>query len=263
MPAIPAMIADFVEPRFARKCRVDAVEWLAPTLRRIRLAGPALADLGVLPGQEVQFRVDATAFLHYTPSAYDRTGALEMLVFLHHRGPGSRWCEQLVEGRTVSLLGPGGRFRLADARTHVFLGDETCLGLFAALSAQASATATITGAVEDEPMALDWPALANVALPAVVREARRGWALLAWLRTARLAPDPQTAIYLAGHAQTIGLLRDDLRTRLGTRATRRRAGSRCRVAAGRGSRRRPRAGPVAARSLIHTKPYWSDGKRGL
>lgn len=235
MPALPKVLADLVEPRFARACRVTRIDNLAPRLQRVRFAGAELCALPFRPGQEIEVRVDATAFRHYTPVSYDaRFGAFEVVFYLHGHGPGSRWAHELRVGREARLLGPGGRFGLADdSRTHVFLGDETCLGLFAALAGATSLTHRILGAVEVEPGCERWPALAGAPLEAVARAGTRGAALQRWLDRAELVPDADTALYLAGHADSISALRAMLRARGWSRAA------------------------------IRTKPYWADHKRGL
>lgn len=232
MPAVPKLLADLVEPRFARPCRVERLDVLAPALLRVRFAGRGLAGLNYRPGQEVEFRVDDTAFRHYTPSAYDRTaGALDVIFYLHDRGPGSRWAGALRAGQDVRLLGPGGRFVLSRAPRHIFLGDETCLGVFHALARAAPSDAI--GAIEVDPGAEHWPVVAEVPLVAATRTTGRGSGLAAWLAREALVPDDTTTIYLAGHADTIAELRAELRAR------------------------------GWSRSAIRTKPYWADGKRGL
>jgi NADPH-dependent ferric siderophore reductase len=233
MPALPRLLADLVEPRFARACRVTGVEELAPRLRRVRFSGLELCKLPFRPGQEIEVRVDATAFRHYTPADYDAgRGSMEVVFYLHGGGPGSRWANDLRVGRAARLLGPGGRFGLADSRTHVFLGDETCLGLFAILARSAPATHRITGAIEVDAGCEHWPKLVDAPLEAVTR-ATRGAALHGWLERARLAPEGDATIYLAGHARSIAALRDTLRWW------------------------------GWPRGAIRTKAYWADDKRGL
>lgn len=231
MPAVPKLLADIFEPRVGRRCHVARVDVLDSKLRRVRFAGAALQDLAFRSGQEIEFRVDATAFRHYTPVSYDPVaGSADVVFYLHDHGPGARWVRELRVEDQALLIGPGGRFTLAAvASTHILLGDESCLGLFGALAAVAP---HVTGAVEVEPGCEGWPELAGVPLAAVTRTTR-GAALRAWLDAAKLVPDHDTAIYLAGHAASITMLRDLLRAR------------------------------GWARSAIRTKPYWADGKRGL
>lgn len=98
---------------------------------------------------------------------------------------------------------------------------------------RAAGTADIVFYLHDTGPGSRWVReLASVPLGAVTRTSR-GQALHAWLDAAKLAPNGDTAIYLAGHAASISLLRDNLRDR------------------------------GWPRSVIRTKRYWADGKRGL
>ena len=233
MPEMPAFLADVLEPRFARPAVVTDVCELGLRLRRVRFEGEALRGVAFRPGQEVELRVSPRAFRHYTPVAFDgRAGTLDVVFHLHGNGPGSAWAAALAPGSRANLLGPGGGFGLRPADTHVLLGDETTLGLFACLAAAASGR--VLGAVEvDTAEERSLPAAVGLRLPAVVRREPRGDALLDWLTDARLPVSPTTCFYLAGHTASIARLRAAL-LRLGWR-----------------------------RGNIRTKPYWADGKRGL
>lgn len=235
MPELHPKLADVLEPHFARPAVVHEVQELGDgRLRRVRFSGPALRGLSFSPGQEIEFRVGPRAFRHYTPMHYEPTGILDVLFYLHDRGPGSTWAEQLRPGDAVGVLGPGGRYRLGKTEVHVFLGDETTVGLFHALSAHQELR--IFGAIEFESRELA-SAAAPFVEPSVERLVRwdeRGDALAEWIET--VDPRPRgltTSFYLAGHAQTIARLRTLLR--------------------GRGWPRR----------VLRSRPYWCDGKRGL
>ncbi|MEM6995397.1 MAG: siderophore-interacting protein [Myxococcota bacterium] len=144
MPELPGLLADLLEPRFAREARVVAIEELTGRFRRVRFAGEALRGVAFRPGQEIEFRVTRTAFRHYTPAAFDPVdGTVDVVFFVHGLGPGSAWSSALTVGQPVRVLGPGGRFGLRDARRHIFVGDETTLGLFTALQEGSSVDGTI------------------------------------------------------------------------------------------------------------------------
>lgn len=232
MPQLPTFLADFMEPRFARKALVQEVWDLAPGLRKVAFQGAALHGVSYRPGQEIEFRVSRRAFRHYTPSFFSpEDGYLEVLFHLHGLGPGSTWAQTLSAGQPVNILGPGGRFGLRDADNHVFLGDETTLGLFSCL--ESSALRLCDGAIEVGPGALSWPDLAGLSIDSVERNGQRGAALVDWLEGVNIRVKRRTAFYLAGHAQTIASLRRWL-THHGW-----------------------------ARRQIHCKTYWADGKCGL
>lgn len=233
MPEMPAFLANFLEPRFAKVAHVCEVADLAPRLRRVRFAGAALRGISFRAGQEVEFRVSERAFRHYTPASFDpQQGTFDVLFFLHGNGPGSAWAKALQQSQPVNVLGPAGGFHLVqEAATHVFLGDETSLGVFRAM--RTATAARVTGAVEVDAGADDWTALSQLDLPAVTRDGQRGGALRRWLEGFAEAPSDRVAFYLVGHAATIV----ELRAALLKRGWPRRA--------------------------IHTKAYWADGKRGL
>ncbi|EYF02938.1 siderophore-interacting protein [Chondromyces apiculatus] len=243
MPEVPAVLANVMEPWFARSANVTAVEDLAPRLKRVRFEGSALRGVRFHAGQEVEFRVSETAFRHYTPSAFDGTqGALEVLFFLHGHGPGSTWASGLREGTRANVLGPGGRFTLDPfAATHVLLGDETSLGLFSAMGRSLPPGSRAVGAVEVEPGCERWPALAGSLLDGAPRRAgKRGEALRRWVEEhpawldKRRAHNGDTVFYLAGHAGTLVELRRWLVEERGI-----------------------------PRRAVRSKAYWADGKRGL
>ncbi|APR87331.1 Iron-chelator utilization protein [Minicystis rosea] len=241
MPEMPAFLANVLEPRFARRALVTDVVDLAPGLRRVRFAGDALRGVSFLPGQEVEFRVSDRAFRHYTPSRFDAArGEMEIVFFLHGDGPGTTWARKLAPNDHANVLGPGGRFALHDtAEIHVFLGDETTLGLFAVM-AQA-AKGRVLGAVEIDAQRVGgatdeqrWPALVGLDLPAVERTCEaRGDVLLRWIEEQRALPPEGVCFYLAGHTGSIVRMRDHLLQRGWSRRS------------------------------IRTKAYWADGKRGL
>lgn len=233
MPELPAFIADFLVPRFAHPAVVQEVEVLAPQLRRVRFSGPALMGLHFQPGQEVKFRVTERSLRHYTPSAYDPVaGTLDVIFYLHGKGPGSDWAQQLQVGAPTQVLGPSGRGVLQKARTHVLLGDETALGLFHSFSA--STRGQLMGAVEVDPGCERWPELAQVpGVQAVTRQEKRGEALISWIHQHSPQVAQDVVFYLIGHTDSILRLREKL------------------LQAG-----------WERRQLV-SRPYWADGKRGL
>lgn len=232
MPEIPEFLAARAEAWFGRACTVLETELVAPALRRIRFGGPSLRRCGWRPGHEVEFRVGAREFRHYTPMRWDDArGEVDILFHLHGRGPGSAWAAALREGDGAHLMGPGGRLRLADDVTHhVFLGDETTIGLFAALARAAPSAASIDGAIEGDLPPADFAGM-GLPLELLARRDQRGAALLAWLdRVATL----DSAYYLAGHAGSVVALRSALQQQWSIPGRR-----------------------------IRTRAYWSDHRRGL
>ncbi|MFT3837896.1 MAG: siderophore-interacting protein [Myxococcaceae bacterium] len=233
MPELPAFLADRMEPLFSTPARVVEIEEFGPRLRRVVFESPVFKRVRPETGYQVEFRVSTTAFRHYTLSDLDIAhGRCEMILFAHGEGPGSRWVRGLRAGDEPRLLGPGKPFSLdARASRHVLLGDESCLGLFRALFRSARGT-ELRGAVELDSGNEAWLERLGVTLEAQTRTALRGAALTGWLRR-QAAPQADTTFYLAGHAQTVAVLRRQL------------------LSAG------------VQRRAVHVRAYWADNKLGL
>lgn len=234
MPELPKLLADWFTAPFRRPVSVSHLELLAKDLLRVKVTGQSLVGVACRPGQEVEFRVSDTSFRHYTPSSFDsERGEMEIVFFLHDKGPGSAWARALKIGDSIDVLGPGGKFSLAKAGKHVLLGDETVLGLCEHFERESGAS--LCGAIELDAHRLDWPQVVGLRrIEAVERLSKRGLALCDWaVKHLGEQGNSETHYYLVGHAQSIVDVRKAL------------------VAAG------------CKKKQIHAKAYWADGKRGL
>jgi NADPH-dependent ferric siderophore reductase len=220
--------------------RVEGSERLSPKMRRITLR-PAVSDLAWTPGQHVQVEVaarpgplDLLAGLHrtYTIWDYDKTD-IQLCVFDHGDGPGSRWARQAAPGDEVLITRPQGDFTVRPAPYHLFAGEETASAAYWAMlrhNPGITAYAVIEiGGPED-----------SLPLPSTVHWNYRGstsaagsQTLLQAVRRLDLPPEPGLA-YLAGEARTIQMIRSHLVE----------------------ERHWPR------RSVL-TKPFWTPGRTGL
>ena len=120
------------------------------------------------------------------------------------------WSRRAQPGDSVVVLGPKQSLRLGPDRDWaVFLGDESTLGLWAALADRLPAGAPLLGAVEMH--ARNERALTALGLPldAAVRGQRRGEALLHWL-DGLPALEGAGAFYLSGHVASVRALRSRL-----------------------------------------------------
>lgn len=234
MPELPKLLADWLTAPFGRPVKVTGIEPLAQDLIRVKMSGESLVGVICKPGQEVEFRVADTSFRHYTPSSFDsERGEMEIIFFLHDKGPGSSWARGLETGDSTLVLGPGGRFSLANSGEHVLLGDETVLGLCQHLEKRSGSA--FSSAIELNAQRLDWPqAVGLCRAEPLARSSKRGRALCDFaVKHFSNQGANETHYYLVGHAQSIVAIR--------------------RALAAAGCKRRQ----------IHTKAYWSDGKRGL
>lgn len=228
MPEVPKLMAAAMTRLFATPVTITRAEDVAPRLRRIRFAHPSLVGRAFAAHDHIEFRVDDRCFRHYSIEGFDsEEGAIDALFFLHGQGPGSHWARALKDGAVASMLGPGaGRFRVDPAAPrHVFLGDETAIGLAAWMRRCLDG---VTGALEvEEDCAAAAAATGLQALPRTMR----GDTLVAWLEE---HPAQTTdGVYLTGHAQTIHRLQQALRSQ------------------------------GIPRDRVRVDPFWADGKRGL
>lgn len=126
---------------FTRPARVLDIEELGGAFRLVSLGGEALRGVAWHPGDKIQLQLGGWVQRTYTPIAWDaQAGRTRILVYLHGEGPAAQWARTLRTGDDCVLFGPRKSLDLAPPGGPVILfGDETSLGLAAALSAQARA----------------------------------------------------------------------------------------------------------------------------
>lgn len=120
----PAMITD--------------VHALASDLVRVTLEAEQFRDGLWQPGDKIDVEIAQLSYRAYTPSAVDaRLGRLEIMVFDHGQGAGSRRLCTSKAGETLRVRGPKSSTRLsAEPGTLAFFGDETSFGLLVARKSQ-------------------------------------------------------------------------------------------------------------------------------
>ncbi|GAA3629281.1 hypothetical protein GCM10022223_53560 [Kineosporia mesophila] len=224
--------------------RVQAVELVAPRLRRVTLVGPALPGLSWIPGQHVRLQVaDGPAGLDWvlgTLRTYTvwnlEARTMDLVVFDHGNGPGARWARTARPGDEVMLLKPQGTFTTRPAACHLFAGEETAQASFAPMLRALPDDATVLARLEVDTPAerldlgdafdVDWTYRQG-------RPAASSETLVQAVRDLDLPAEPGVA-YLAGEARTIQMIRRHLVE----------------------ERNWPR------RNVL-TKPYWVPGRKGL
>ncbi|WP_188191609.1 siderophore-interacting protein [Nonomuraea sp. SYSU D8015] len=221
---------------------VVEVERMTPRMRRIRIAGEALAGLSWTPGQHVRLLVgDGRGLLGgvlrtYSIWRHDPTWEAVDLIGYDHGGdaPGASWVRSAAPGQEISFTRPEGSFVVKEAPYHVFAGEETASVAFGAMLRALPEDAAVYGAVEaDGPGEhLDLPRkLVRVCRDGAPAAGSR--ALVDAVRELDL-PDRPGVAYLAGEARTIQAVRAHL---VGERGWSRRD--------------------------VRTKPFWTPGRRGL
>jgi NADPH-dependent ferric siderophore reductase len=235
MPELPVFLAQRMEQWMGVLSTVSSIETMTPRFRLVRFEGQALCQRSWVAGQEVEIRVGEREFRHYTPVSYHQErGVMEILFYLHGKGPGSTWVQTLTCGQKVFVLGPanGAPFIPLPQRTSLLVGDESVLGTVLALRhAQPELFEAVieVEASDHADLSTLFPAL--TLLPRA--DGVAGTSLDLWFQE----HDPSQnyeRVYLLGHAQSIQRLRTLLFKRYHW------------------ERRR-----------LKTKPYWADGKHGL
>ena len=149
MQSRPGLLESAVLKLFTRSAQVLGIEDIGRDFRLITLGGEALRNAGWTPGDKIQIQLGGWTQRTYTPMAWDaENGRTRILVYLHGDAPGTRWARTLRIGGDCVVFGPRKSVRLPRPQsTMILFGDETSLGLAAALADQMSAP-TVLGLFE-------------------------------------------------------------------------------------------------------------------
>jgi ferric-chelate reductase (NADPH) len=150
MPNRPGLLESAVLKLFTRSAKVLHIEDIGADFRIVTLGGEALRGVEWTPGDKLQIQLGGWTQRTYTPMGWDAdNGRTRILVHLHAGGgPGTQWARTLSIGDDCIVFGPRKSVRLdAPPSTVIVFGDETSLGLAAALSHQMSAP-TVLGLFE-------------------------------------------------------------------------------------------------------------------
>jgi NADPH-dependent ferric siderophore reductase len=122
----------------AQSAAVAAVHALSARVRLVSLRSGAFRDLVTVPGDKLQVAVGGLAFRTFTPVRPAGAGdALDVIAYLHGGAtPGAKWLAAAHAGDACHVRGPRRSLDVgAIHRSTVFFGDETSIGLAAALCA--------------------------------------------------------------------------------------------------------------------------------
>lgn len=142
-------------------------------VRRIAIATPLASGLLWRPGQSIEVEVAPRTWRRYLIAAANGAGRIELVVAMPSGGPGAWWAATADGGDVVRLRALRDERILAPAGArHVVAGDETSIGLCAAL-ARWMPPGAVVGLVEVAPWAT-WTR--NTASPAPFSTVRRSFA---------------------------------------------------------------------------------------
>ena len=132
----PGLLGHALLKLVSQPASVASVRALSVRLRLVTLRSPAFRTLVAAPGDKLQLRVAGMSFRTYTPLRL--TGDADALDFVGclHGGatPAAKWLADARAGDACHVRGPRRSMDLAAIRqSTVFFGDETAIGLAAAL----------------------------------------------------------------------------------------------------------------------------------
>lgn len=244
MPRVPKWLGDAIESTFSssyQSVSVSNVEYIDEQLKRVRFEGDLSVKKEFIAGNVIEFRVNDTDYRHYTPSVFStKDGYCDVLFYLHGKGPGSQWAEQLKTGDRLKLIGPGAKMSYnKDFRYHVVFGDETSLSLFLCMEQEASQNGHQLLCISElDSDHRNWLIATGVHSGSYIEKNENhelygaGICLQKWLQKQEKTI-ADTCFYLTGNARSIQAFRKII------------------IAMGSNNKQ------------IQTYPYWAEGKKGL
>lgn len=202
----------FLERRLTRKGTVLAVRvWEPDSFLEIDVHLPGLNMHAWTEAQHIKCRVGSFAYRDYTPAWWDAdTATCTLFIDAGHQGVGSQWAASLQAGDTLYYMGAGSSHQKpVDHARHVFVGDQSAIGHFAALQQLAGPHAVIEGAValqhehHGKELKTYLPKLPLLALPGGADS------LANWLQ--ELPFNEQSVFYLVGNTAMVIALRKVLK----------------------------------------------------
>lgn len=125
---------------------------ISPSMQRVVLATPELADFRYEPGQDVMLLVaaDGTRPIRrrYTIRSLD-LAELTLNIVRHTGGPGERWVSAVRPGDSIEGIGPRGKITTSPAADwHLFMGDESAMPAILAMTESLPGDADATLVIE-------------------------------------------------------------------------------------------------------------------
>lgn len=197
---------------FGKTVTVQEVIRLSPSILRVRFESDDLRKLAWSAGDKIKLLVEQGALRSYTPSFLDReNGWMDIIIYLHGKGPGSQWAEGLQKGERSVFFGPSSS--IPSITTEVpwasFFGDETTLGLADVLYQALPTQTPFSGFIEMNEEDLPSTKAFSAPLQAIQRQETHGKALLEALESCTF-PEGQGMIWLSGEAGSVLALRKAL-----------------------------------------------------
>lgn len=132
----PGMFGNALLKLVSQSADVASVRALSARLRLVTLRSPAFRTRVAVPGDKLQLRVAGMSFRTFTPLRLTGDAdAIDVVGYLHGGAtPAGKWLADARAGNACHVLGPRRSMDLGAIRSStVFFGDETTIGLAAAL----------------------------------------------------------------------------------------------------------------------------------
>ena len=132
----PGLLGHALLKLVSQAAEVSAVRALSARVRLVTLRSAAFRTRAAVPGDKLQLRVAGMSFRTFTPLRLTgEADALDLVGYLHGGAtPAAKWLADARRGQACHVLGPRRSMDLAAIqRSTVFFGDETTIGLAAAL----------------------------------------------------------------------------------------------------------------------------------
>lgn len=218
---------------------VISVEHACKDLKRIVMEGD-FSKIKHNSGNIIEFRITDRDYRRYTVSYLDReNGICEILVYLHDRGVGSRWMDEIRVGDTARILWSESKIRYQCAHTkHFVFGDESAAGLMQSIAHEAQRHGHeyyCIAELEDDHFY--WMDTLSIQATLVEKEynpaAQYAVAGIAAMDACFWQQWNDAAFYITGRAKSVSAVRKALMQK-----------------------------GIALKN-IYTESYWAEGKRGL
>jgi NADPH-dependent ferric siderophore reductase len=190
-----------------RDTKVASVVELAPTLRAITLEGAGLRDIAWTAGDKIQVLLSSLDVRTYTPVAW-ADGTTKLVVYDHGDSPGASWSRRAKPGDPCRFVGPQRSLQRRAGKPAVVFGDETSIGVVAALATEPNLTAVLEVS-SPAHVAAAFAALGTKATIACVVRTAGDAHLAECART--LAEQRGAELMLTGRAQSIRVVQATLK----------------------------------------------------
>jgi len=208
MPSAKGLLLSAVGKLVLRDTVVASVVGLAPTLRAITLEGAGLRDVAWTAGDKIQVLLSSLDVRTYTPIEWT-AGVTKLVVYDHGDSPGAAWSRRVKAGDACRFIGPQRSLQRHAGKPAVVFGDETSIGVVAALAREPNLTAVLEVS-SPEHVTAAFAALGTKAnIACIARSA--GDAHLAECAS-KLAEPRGAELMLTGRAQSIRVVQAKLKT---------------------------------------------------